>query len=265
MIIYLDIYFLKNLIFNFLLLYLTSFFIRKKTKWYRLLIASILGSLYAVIALYFKNIFQSNSLKIIVALYMLIITYGKKHITNVMSSFFILTYFIAGFIASILDIEGQVVLILFAVFILSLFYSYQRENKTKSYYDIEIYLMGVTVELKAKLDTGNELKDNMFGRDVIIVTEESIKKDFKEDLIHILRNERLIIPEQYRNRIKLITFQTIAGEGIKIGIKIDRIIINIGNEKVENQAILILSDKKFKGYDALIGPNILEGAFQYHI
>lgn len=262
MIIYVDIYFFKNVFFNFLLLYLTSFLIRKKTKWYRLILASLLGGIYAVLGLYLKNIFQSNILKIVIALLMLIITYGKKQILNIVSNFCILSYFIAGFIASILNVQNEIVLILFAISTFCLFIIYHKENKKQNYYEIEAVFLGNEINLKAKLDTGNELKDSLFGDAVIVVSEESIKGELNEEIICILRNERLEIPKKYQNKIKLITFQTIAEEGIKMGIKLDYVEIYDRNQKIKNQAVLILTDRKFNGYDALIGMNLLEGAYQ---
>lgn len=262
MIIYLDLYFFKNVFFNFLLLYLTSFLIRKKTKWYRLLLASLLGGSYAIAAIYIESIFQSNILKIVISLLMLIITYGKKQILNTVSNFYILSYFIAGFIASILNIQNEIILILFAISTLCLFIFYHKENKRQNYYEVEACFLESEITLKAKLDTGNELKDSLFGDAVIVASEESIKNELSDDVIRILKNERLEIPKKYQNKIKLITFQTIVEEGIKIGIKLDSVEIYAQNQKIKNQAILILTDKKFNGYDALIGVNLLEGAYQ---
>jgi len=263
MIIYLDIYFLKNMFFNFLLLYLTSFLIRKKTKWYRLLVASFIGGIYAIGALYSESIFQSGILKIIVALIMLIITFGRKKLTNIMSSFFVLTYFIAGFISSILNVQSQIILIVFSISMFISYWYYQKQKKNQNYYEIEAYFLESEINLKAKLDTGNELKDSLFGDAVIVASEESVKKELEEDLLRVLKNERLEIPKQYQNKIRLITFQTISGQGIKIGIQLDRVILYSQKQKIENQAILILTDKNFKGYDALIGPNLIDGAYQY--
>lgn len=262
MIIYLDIYFIKNIFFNFLLLYLTSFLIREKTKWYRLLFASILGGTYAITALYFEKVFRSNLLKILIALTMLLISYGKKQIVNNVSNFYVISYFVAGFIASILNIQNETILILFASFTIVLFVLYHKENKKQNYYEIEVSFLGNKINLKAKLDTGNELKDSLFGDAVIVVSEESIKSELNNEVIRILKNERLEIPKTYQNKIRLITFQTINEDGIKTGIKLDSVIIYTQKQKIENQAILILTDKKFNQYDALIGLNLLEGAYQ---
>ena len=263
MVIYLDIYFLKNIIFNFLLIYLTSLIIRKKIKVHRAIISAILGGGYAIFALYSQEIFDSVFLKILVSIAMLAISFGIKEITNMLSSFFILAYSIAGIIASLLNINNQIVMLSFAVSMIIIFYLYKRNQIQNEYYEIKIEILQNEIDLIAKLDTGNELRDTIFGDAVIVVSEEKIKNILEEELIRILNNERLEIPDRYKNRIKLISFKTISGEGIKIGIKLDKIIIYKEGKGIKSKAIMILSERKFRNYDVLIGKSLLEGGFEY--
>lgn len=263
MIIYLDVYFLKNIIFNFLLLYLTSFIIRRKIKIYRAIISAIVGGLYAILALYFENIFHSVMLKILISITMLYITFGKKEITFMTSSFFVLSYIIAGIIASILKINSQAMLILVAISSIIIFYLYKRNQKYNDYYELHIEFLQTELTLTAKLDTGNELKDNILGEPVIVVSEEKIKNKIENELVKILNNERLEIPERYKNRIRLISFKTISGEGIKIGLKLDKVIIYTETKNIESNAIMILTERNFRNYNTLIGRNLLEGGFEY--
>lgn len=263
MTIYIDVYFLKNIIFNILLLYLTSLIIRKKFKLYRGIIAASIGGIYAIVALYSSNIFNSAILKILVSVIMLAITFGKKEVSVNLSSYFVLAYTIAGIIASLLNANSQVIMIMFALSTIIIFYLYKKNQRHNEYYEIYIELLPNEIELIAKLDTGNELRDSIFGDAVIVVSEERIKNKLDEELLEILNNERLEISDRYKNRIKLISYKTISGEGIKIGIKIDKVIISTENKNIESKAIMILSEKKFKNYDALIGNNLLEGGFEY--
>ena len=263
MTIYVDVYFLKNIIFNFLLLYLTSLIIRKKFRICRGIIASSIGGVYAICALYSISIFNSSILKIFISILMLIVTFGKKEVSIILSSFFVLTYSIAGIISSLLKVNSQMILIIFAISMIIIFYIYKRNQKHNEYYEISIKIIGREIELLAKVDTGNELKDSIFGDAVIIVSDEKIKNKLEEELIRILNNERLEIPDKYKNKIKLISFKTISDEGIKIGIKLDKILINKDDKNIESKAIMILSERKFRNYDALIGINLLEGGFEY--
>lgn len=262
MIIYLDIYFLKNIIFNFLLIYLTSLIIRKKAKIYKIILASIVGGIYAILALYFQSIFNSTLLKIIISITMLIISFGIREITVNLSSFFTLAYLIAGVISSILKLNNQVIMISFAILMIIIFYEYRKNKKRKEYYEVNIEIIQNEIELIAKVDTGNELRDSIFGDAVIVVAEEKIKNKIDEELIKILNNERLEIPDRYKNKIKLISYKTISGEGIKIGIKLNKFIIYTETKKIENRATMILTERKFNGYDALIGNSLLEGGFE---
>lgn len=263
MTIYVDIYFLKNVIFNFLLLYLTSLIIRKNFKIYRGIIASSIGGIYAICALYSIEIFNSSILKIFISLLMLIITFGKKEVSIVLSSFFVLSYIIAGIISSLLKVDSQVTLIVYAIFTIIVFYIYKRNQKHNELYEICIEVFGKKIDLVAKLDTGNELKDSIFGDAVIIVSEEKIKNKLEEELIKILNNEKLEISDKYKNKIKIISFTTIADEGIKIGVKLDSALIINGDKIIKSKAIMILSEKRFENYDALISLDLLEGGFEY--
>lgn len=263
MTIYIDVYFLKNVIFNFLLIYLTSLIIRKKIKLYKGIIAAIVGGGYAIAALCLPSIFSSAILKIIISLMMLTITFGRKEITSMLSSFLVLAYSVAGIIASLLNVDSQIIMIIFSISMIIVFYLYKKNQNHNECYEIYLELLENEIDLIAKLDTGNELKDSIFGDSVIVVSEEKIKNKLDNELIKILNNERLEIPEKYKNRIKLISFKTISGEGIKIGIKLDKVIINAESKNIESRAIMILSDKRFLNYDALIGMNLLEGGFEY--
>ena len=263
MIIYVDVYFLKNIMFNFLLIYLTSILIRKVPSLCRIFLASIIGGGYAVFALFYPSVFNSLLLKIIVGISMLSISFGKKQLSMILSSFFTLAYLIAGIIASIVDINNQVIMIIFASSIVLMFYIYEKNKKKNHFYEIEIQIYNNEIALKAKLDTGNELKDSLFGTPVIIVSEEKIKKKIDSELIKILNNEKLEIPHIYKNKIKLISFKTISGEGIKIGIKVDVHIVYENNMYLKRKAIMILSERNFKNYDVLIGEDLLQGGLEY--
>ncbi len=263
MIIYVDVYFLKNIIFNFLLIYLTSILIRKEPSIYRIFLGATIGGVYAVFALFYPGMFNSLIVKIITSISMLWISFGIKQLNVVLSSFFTLAYLIAGITASILNINNQMVMIIFAFSIILIFCIYERNKKKNDFYDIEIQLYNNEINLKAKLDTGNELRDSLFGSPVIVVSEEKIKNRIDSELIKVLNNERLEIPDIYKNKIKLISFKTISGEGIKIGIKVDIELICEKNKYIKRKAIMILSERNFKNYDVLIGEGLLQGGFEY--
>lgn len=263
MTIYIDVYYLKNIIFNYLLIYLTSLIIRKKAKMYRIFIASSLGGIYAIFALYYPSVFNSIILKIIISTSMLCISFGPKELSVMISSFFTIAYSIAGIIASMLNVDNQVIMIAFAISISVVFYLHEKSKKHNEFYEIEIQLFKEEISLIAKLDTGNELKDSLFGSPVIVVSEEKVRDKLDDELIKILNNERLEIPDRYKNKIKLISFKTISGEGIKIGIKLDSVLICTENKQLKGNAIMIISERNFKQYDALIGKSLLEGGYEY--
>ena len=263
MIIYLDMFFLKNTIFNGMLLYLTSFFIRKKVNIIKILIAAILGATYATLALCNQFIYEFTLLKILISVFMLIISFGMKNIKEMLSSFFVIAYIVAGVIGSLQCVNSQIIMLIFAISMMIIFYLYKNNQKNNDYYDLHIELQESEFDLMAKLDTGCNLCDSILGDAVIVVSEEKIKNKIENELIKILNNERLQIPDKYKNKIRLISFKTISGEGIKIGIKLDKVIIYEENKKIETKAVMILTERNFKKYDALIGRNLLEGGYEY--
>ena len=263
MTVYLDIFFLKNIIFNFMLIYLTSLLIRKRIKIYKVIIASCIGGIYAIFALHSQSIFDSILLKIMISIVMLVISFGKKEVCVILSSFFCVAFFVAGIIGAILNIDDQIIMIIFAVGMTGIFCFYKNKLKNKNYYEVEIELFENRFDAIAKLDTGNELKDSLLGEPVIVISEDKAKKEFDDELIKILNNERLEIPNRYKNKIKLISFNTISDDGIKMGIRLDKVIIEEENKKIESKATMILSKRDFKTYDVLIGKSLLEGGYEY--
>ncbi len=263
MIIYLDVYFLKNFIFNFLLLCLTGTAIRKKIRWGHCVIASTVGAIYAVVVVYFENLFHWEILKIGVGVLMLLICFGKKEMRLFISSFFVLSYFIAGIIASFSFVNGKIMMAFLAIVTAGAFLKFQQKRSRQNDYEIKIKLLEKEVVLEAKLDTGNELRDSIFGTPVIVVEETIVKEIWGEELVKILNNERLAIPKVYQHRIKLISFHTVASEEVRVGIKLDGVTIEKGSKRLEGKAVMILTNAKMKDYQALIGNHLLEECFVY--
>lgn len=262
MIIYIDIYLIKNVIFNFLLIYLTSLLIRKKVKLYKVILASGIGGIYAVCALCSNEIFTSVFLKILTSVIMLIISFGFREVKNMLSSFFVVTYLVAGITTSILNVNNYIILLFFAITMVWIFYMYIKHQKHQKVYEMKLRVLSKEFEVIAKLDTGNELRDGLFGAPVIVLSEECARRELTEELIKILNNEKLEIPNEYKNKIKLISFETISGDGVKIGVKLDEVIIYEKDKDFVCKAVMILTERKFKGFDVLIGRNLLDGGIE---
>lgn len=261
--IYVEFYLCKNIGFNFLLLVMTAYCLQKQkqVKWQRLLFASVIGALYAYLALFVPILFHSVLGKIAMGVGMIVIAFGKKEIATLISPFFVLAYLLAGILSSLWK-EENVALLLLAVSMIGWYVWQQRQKKRNHYYDLLAYFLGEEFHWKAKWDTGNELKDGIWGEPVIVLSEKKAKENFPETLYRILKNERLEIPKQYQSRIRLISFHTIAGEGMKVGIQLDSVMFQKGNTVYESKAIAMVADQTFFQYDALIGNPLLEKSYE---
>ena len=77
--IYLDLIYIVNLVFDFVLLFLVSYFLKRRIKIYRILLGSLVGS-FSVIFLFLplSNI-SLLFLKIFTSILMIVITFGYKN------------------------------------------------------------------------------------------------------------------------------------------------------------------------------------------
>ncbi len=99
MTIYLDIVFVENIIMNYIILFSTGLICKEKIKQMRLVISSIIGSIYSV-AYYITEItlYATIIAKIFLSIAMIYIAFGSKNLKNVFKSLmvFYLTSFAFG-------------------------------------------------------------------------------------------------------------------------------------------------------------------------
>ena len=80
MTIYLDVIFLENFILNLIILYAVGIEAKGKINIFRIILASIVGSLYAIITFTIKNRFVSSiMMKIILSIIMVYISFNSKN------------------------------------------------------------------------------------------------------------------------------------------------------------------------------------------
>ena len=100
--IYIDIIFLENLIMNFIIIYATSIILKIKPKIIRVVISSMIGSIYAIIAYITElSIYTSIISKMILAIVMVYTAFNPQNIKNMWKQvvIFYLTSFVFGGVA----------------------------------------------------------------------------------------------------------------------------------------------------------------------
>jgi len=291
MTIYLDIIFLENIFMNTIILFATATILRLKIKIIRILISSIIGSLYAILT-YISNleIFLNLILKIILSVTMIYIPFEPGNLKQTLKilMIFYLTSFTFGGVAFFLlyFVKPQNILLengvligtypmkiilsggILGFIIITIAFKTIKNKITKKdmYCKLQVELENAKVNLEAIIDTGNFLIDPISKTPVIVVEKDSLKQALPDTLLNNL--QKIIFGKdvdigEYESKIRIIPFSSLGKEnGLLIGIKAKRIFINYKEEIIEVKNVIIgiyngnLS--KSHKYSALIGLGLLE-------
>ena len=290
-IIYLDIIFFENLIMNSIILYATSIILKLKPKFFRILISSVIGSIYSII-LYITEmkIYSSIISKIILSIIMTYVAFNPQNVKKMWKQIliFYLTSFVFGGVAlyliyflkpqDILMKNGMYVgenilkiillggIVAFVVIKISLKIIKTKISSKDMYCNIKIKLNEKEVETTAMLDTGNLVKEPITNTPVIIVESsllyEMLPKEILNNLEEVLSGNLSNIPEEiqekYISKMRCIPFKSLGKEnGMLLGIRADEIeVIKEDENKVIKNAIIGIYDKsltKRGEYRALVG------------
>lgn len=264
MVVYIDKYLIGNFIIDFFLLELTMKSLKIKINIKRLLLASLIGSLYAlVIVIPSLRIFTFIAFKIFVALIMIFIVFNGKSFKFIMKSFmvFILYSMLLGglYLFLQLNIENNsensksiiyytdkfFIVVIFIYIIGERIFSFILDrNRIKIFtYTIEISLNGVNVKFNAFLDTGNELREPVTNLPVIIA-EENLFSD-----VDLSKYDKYMIP-----------YKVIGGTGTIHAFRPKSVIIYQNGIREEKDAVVGLINSTLdaeNGYNALLSRGIL--------
>lgn len=289
MTIYLDVLFLENFILNFLILYAVGIETKSKIKFFRIVIGSIVGSIYVIIYYILKTDFLINmAMKTILAICMIYISFETKGFKILIKKvlFFYLTSFIfAGGALAIIHIVNSgkvsiqngliigkysIVTILIGIlvgFLIILITFKLIKNKQKDFLcDLIIKIDDKQINTTAMIDTGNLLKEPITNIPVIVVEnsllENIIPNEIFKNTQNILNGNLEDLSEEvkqnYLPKLKVIPFMSLGKQnGMLLGIKAREVIAKIeGENKTIDRAIIGLYDKKLSRsgrYKALIG------------
>ncbi|MCX7902976.1 MAG: sigma-E processing peptidase SpoIIGA [Caloramator sp.] len=294
-ILYIDIVFLENLFMNYFLLYLLKRLVRSKAPNWRLFLSALIGALYVLIILMPNmGIYLNLSMKILVSLLMIVIAflpYTFREVIKLVLLFYLETFLIGGSIMAIFylthgdlnNINGVILLnrisqiyliigsllgIIFTKIAFDYIDSYFFENNF--IVDLEIFLDKKHQNVKALIDTGNNLKDPLSGEPVIVVYYKALKDLLPNDLYYNLNHSKNydefvkhILNSELKNRIRVIPYNAIGiSNGLITGIKIDKLIVKKeGHLKVIEDVIMsfyYLPLSQEGTFDALAFPEIIK-------
>lgn len=267
MVIYLDIVLMENFLINLFLLIVTMQTIKRRVSTKRLMVCSIIGSLYVLtMVVPILHVFTITPFKIMIAAIMVAISINEKNIIIIIkgTGIFILYSMILAGMAFYLAIKDNpslspsamiysfsyknLILSLIIIYIVVnrlVIYVKDRKALTSYVYTTEICIDNIKTTVKAFLDTGNELREPATNLPVIIV-----EKEFFKDL------------NLKTHSIYHIPYTVVSGStGKLIGIKPDSVRININGDIKEEILILAFSDKKLSKhseYNGLLPRGIIE-------
>lgn len=294
MTIYIDIVLLENLVMNYIILLGTGYIIKARIKHIKLIISSLIGAIYALLAyMEIFPIYANFITKMILAICMIYIAFNPKKIKGLIKElivFFLVSFSLGGCAFALLYmIKPQEIFVKDGVYIgvyplkiallggitgfvityISFKVVKNHITKNEIIYNAIIKIEDKKLEIKVLLDTGNMLKDPITGDTVIIIEKEKLYDILPLELLNNIDNffefDNKIIKNEYQTRLRIIPFTSVGKRnGMMVGIKADyvSIITDIDEIKKDN-AIICVYEKKFSKtdkYSGLIGLDILEGS-----
>ena len=251
MTLYIDLIFLLNIWFDFLLLLSVSILLKRNIKFKRIILGSFVGGLtFFILFIKFNNI-TLFLFKILVSILMTIITFSYKNLKYTLTNlgYFYLTSIILGggmyLVSDTLSFNSNglifyynglemnyIVLIIISPIIIFFYIknTLKLKNNYSNYYKVDIIYKNKLYHLNGYLDTGNHLKDTYKHRNIILVNLD----------INYNLEEVIYTP-----------YNTLNHNGIIKCLKPDKIYVN---KVLFNNYLIGLSNEKFKidGIDCIL-------------
>lgn len=276
MVIYVDVLIFINFIIDYILLKLTSIILQACCKTWRMIVGSLVASLFSLyIFLPAQNTYIDLIFRLICSLVTVLISFGyrnvKYFIRNV-ALFYILTFLFAGIIYftqmikpnSNINLNNGVVYfnispvilitLSFVIYIVVLIIK-KISAKTAPLaqrYDIILKFDNRSVSVTAMVDTGHTLKDIYNDNLMIIIDKKTASKLFLNENVDSMLD--LIPPnsEILKNRFQLFPINTVSGNKILPGIRIDNIEIIKLKSNYASPIAVITTDNLGDDFSAII-------------
>lgn len=295
MTIYIDVVLIENLLMNYIILYATGIVMKTKMKVVRLLLASLIGAVYSIVA-YISTfeIYSNIILKFILSIIIVYVAYNPqtaKKMWKELMAFYLVSFVFGGAaFALIYIVKPQEILmknglflgtyplktvllgavVAFILIITVFAIAKNKIAKKDMFCDIKFKLNGKEIKTKAMIDTGNLLKEPITNTPVVVVEHtllyDCMPKEILNHLEDILGGDFEKVPEEIRlkyiSKLKLIPYSSLGKQnGMLLGIKPDFLVIQEEeNEEKKDNIILGIYNKsltKRGEYRALLGIELL--------
>lgn len=243
---YIDLFFIFNVIMDYIIIMSTSILLKRRTSYIRMILSSLIGGISSLVLFTSLNKIVIEIVSIVI---MVLISFGYKGIRYLINNIlymYILSTLLGGIIYLFnIKVSNSMFLTYLIIIVISIevMILYIKENKKmrsiyNNYYKVDIYFKDrEKLSLIGFVDTGNNLYDPYKKRPVIIVPNKYIKED----------------------KYILVPYHTINGNGLLKCIKPD--IIFIDGIGYKGNVLIGFSDSfNFgDGVDVILHKDIMKG------
>ena len=285
-VIYVDVLISVNLIVNYFILLATSKFLRFTVRRRNIILASILASFFSLYIFVPEiNIFISLIIKFAISLFIVATAFGiknKRRLLKAIACFYSSSFGFCGIIfglwylvsADNLIVKNGIVYIDISptFLLLATVLSYivirvtnlitGRQNPKNLFCNIELENDNKVSQIRAKIDTGNTLKEPFSDVPVIVAEYKYIRNvvpDSFTDFLnkpHVLTSNNLYI----KNNFRIIPYKVVSSEGVLPAFKPDKVTITSNGSKLEKEAYVAVcsAGNLCCEFEALINPELIE-------
>ena len=128
-----------------------------------------------------------------------------------------------------------------------LFGGYFKGRMSTTQVEAEITLMGKGITVRGMSDSGNLLKDPIFGRPCIVADIEALAPILPEELYFAVKAgscELCGLPTELQTRISLVPARTANADSLLVGIRADSITLFVNKKRYGVDATLVLTELK---------------------
>lgn len=282
--VYADILFLVNLSMDYLCFFLTTKILHRKPRPLRMAIASALGALYAVAAVFLPvgqvAAFFADLSACAVMCAIVYAGHGECMRNYLVSTgvYFGISALLGGLMTALcsllnrlglpLDVIGGdglsawlfALLAIVSAAVAGTVGRFFRKSAGERGGRVEITCRGRSVTLRGVTDSGNYLRDPIGGKCVVVTSLAAVSSLLPPGLPSAIRSGDFS-SERFRGacgdlRIRLIPMTTAAGEGMLLGILPEKITVTDANGTREVDALFAPTDVRLGGYEALLPPEL---------
>lgn len=243
---YIDLFFIFNVIMDYIIIMSTSILLKRRTSYIRMILSSLIGGISSLVLFTSLNKIVIEIVSIVIMVFISFGYKGIRYLINNILYMYILSTLLGGIIYLFnIKVSNSMFLTYLIIIVISIeiMLLYIKENKKmrsiyNNYYKVDIYFKDrEKLSLIGFVDTGNNLYDPYKKRPVIIVPNKYIKED----------------------KYILVPYHTINGNGLLKCIKPD--IIFIDGIGYKGNVLIGFSDSfNFgDGVDVILHKDIMKG------